>query len=404
MCWVCGASEAVSDQYQSNELLEAKGMSSSTVKSISELEADLNSLTDAYAKDSTARYLARYYAQKSGDDNLKKSIEYYGKAINGDGLSVYARQATALELAALLYVNERYQAFLQSVEHYLEFGGQLKSELMIQQALAHYYLHHKQTALELAGALFNGHLNGNMVLNLQDLNQLLFIFYNLNDLLNSIQLQKSIIELDSYNYEHWLRLSKLYLKNNSPQKAADTLLLVTQKGLVQDQADLLLMCELLVKSGNPFVGARLLQQFFEQFSVDHTLENYDKLFRYWYLAQELTAATAALKQSLTLNQDIARYLDLAELYYQQQDWLAMNETVKLGCENPLQNKQLSRANLLLGISELKLGNLHAAKQAFINASAIGGRIKQAVAYLKYLKVERADPQQKREISGPCNGP
>ncbi len=44
----------LADQYQSNELLEGKGMSSSTVKSIVELEADLNKLTDAYAKDSTA--------------------------------------------------------------------------------------------------------------------------------------------------------------------------------------------------------------------------------------------------------------------------------------------------------------------------------------------------------------
>ncbi len=376
-------------------------MSSSTVKSISELEAQLNGLTDAYAKDSTARYLARYYAQKTGDDNLKKAISYYKKALSGDGLSVYARQATALELSALLFVNEKYQAFLQSVESYLKFGGQKKSELIIQQALAHYYLQQRQTALQLAITLFKKHLSHRVRLNLADLNQLLFIFYNSNDLLSSIQLQKSIIELDSYNHEHWLRLSKLYLKNNNSQKAADTLLLVAQKGLIQDQVDLLLMCDLLVKSGNPFVGARLLQQFFDQFKVDHTLENYDKLFRYWYLAQELTEATVALKQSLSLNQDIARYLDLAELYYQQQDWLAMNVAVKQGCDQPLQNKQISRANLLLGISELKLGNIEEAKKAFINASAIGGQIKQALTYLDYLKVARPNPQKKREIIGPC---
>ena len=376
-------------------------MSSSTVKSIVELEADLNTLTDAYAKDSTARYLARYYAQKSGMDNLKKAIAYYRQSLSGDGLSVYAKQATALELGALLYVNEKYQAFLRTMEDYLDYGGQAESELLIQQALAHYYLNQRQTALDLAAVLFKQHQSQAMTLSLSELNQLLFIFYNLKDLLHGIDVQIAIIELDSYNQDYWLRLSKLYLKNNNPQKAADTLLLVAQKGLIQEQDDLLLMCELLVKSGNPYVGARLLQQFFDEFHVDHTLETYDRLFRYWYLAQELAPATQALSQSTALNQDISRYLDLAELYYQQQDWPAMNATVKLGCENPLENKQVSRANLLLGISELKLGNIELAKQAFVNASAIGGKIKQALVYLQYLKVPKPDPQQRLKISGPC---
>jgi len=391
----------LADQYQSNELLEGKGMSSSTVKSIVELEADLNKLTDAYAKDSTARYLARYYAQKSGIENLNKAISYYKQSLRGEGLSVYAKQATALELAALLYVHEEYQGFLQTFEDYQGYGGKAKPELLIQQALAHYYLAQRQTALSLAGVLFKQHQGLLLKLSLSELNQLLFIFYNLNDLLQGIDVQIAIIEMDSYNADYWLRLSKLYLKNNNPQKAADTLLLVAQKGLIQEQSDLLLMCDLLVKSGNPYVGARLLQQFFDEFHVDHTLEIYDRLFRYWYLAQELKAATRALKDSTALNQDLARYLDLAELYYQQQDWPAMNATVKLGCENPLENKQVSRANLLLGISELKLGNIELAKQAFVNASAIGGRIKQALVYLDYLKVARPNPQQKLEISGPC---
>ncbi len=389
------------DQYQSNELLHSKGMSSDSVKSIAELEAQLNGLTDAYAKDSTARYLARYYAQQDGTQGLQKAIKYYQASIKGEGLSVYAKQATALELASLLYVSEKYQLFLSAVVAYQEYGGQAKPDLRIQQMLAHYYLQNKKTSITLAKALFNEHKRQTLILDLSDLKQLLFVFYHLNDLLSSIQVQTALIEMDSYNHEHWLRLSQLYLKNKMPKKAADTLLMVVQKGLVQDQADLLLLCELLLESGNPFVAARLLQQFMDQFHVDHTLQNLDNLFRYWYLAQEVKPAILALKQSLLLNQDIGRYLDLAELYYQQQDWPQMHATVIDGCRHPLQNIQVSRANLLLGISELKLGNLERAKQAFLNASLIGGKVKQAQAYLTYLKVKRLNPAKRLKITGPC---
>ncbi len=389
------------DQYQSNELLHWKGMSSDSVKSIAELEAQLNDLTDAYVKDSTARYLARFYAQQDGAQGLQKAIKYYQASINGGGLSVYAKQATALELASLLYVNEKYQLFLSALVDYQTFGGQAKPELRIQQMLAHYFLANKKTAITLAKGIFNEHKRQSLSLGLSELNQLLFVFYNLNDLFSSIEVQSALIEMDSYNHEHWLRLSQLYLKNKMPNKAADTLLMVVQKGLVQDQVDLLLLCDLLVESGNPFVAARLLQQFMDQFHVDHTLGNYDKLFRYWYLAQEVNPAILALKQSLLLNQDIGRYLDLAELYYQQQDWPQMQATVINACEHPLQNIQVSRANLLLGISELKLGNLERAKQAFLNASLIGGKVKQAQIYLKYLKVKRPNPAKRLKITGPC---
>ncbi len=389
------------DQYQSNELLHSKGMSSDSVKSIAELEAQLNGLTDAYAKDSTARYLARFYAQQDSKEGLQKAIKYYQASIKGEGLSVYAKQAAALELASLLYVNEKYQMFLNALVDYQSFGGKAKPGLRIQQMLAHYYLENKKTSITLARTIFDEHTRQSLSLNLSNLKQLLFIFYNSNDLLSSIKVQTALIEMDNYNHEHWLRLSQLYLKNKMSNKAADTLLMVVQKGLVHDQTDLLLLCDLLVESGNPFVAARLLQQFMDQFHVDHTLENHDKLFRYWYLAQEIKPAILTLKQSLLLNQDIGRYLDLAELYYQQQDWPQMHATVINGCERPLQNIQVSRANLLLGISELKLGNVQLAKQAFLNASLIGGKVKQAQAYLKYLKVKGPNPAKRLKITGPC---
>lgn len=108
-----------------------------------------------------------------------------------------------------------------------------------------------------------------------------------------------------------------------------------------------------------------------------------------------------LKTSLKYDFSTKRHLDLAELYYQQQDWLAMNAIIKQACDLPLQAKYVSRANLLLGISELKLNNKDDAIDAFYNATMISGRVKEAVAYLKYLNVDISDYRQNERISGIC---
>ncbi len=390
------------EQYQSHELLTSKGQSKYEVKSIMELEAELNKLTDAYAKDSTARYLARHYAQQRDQASVQKAIVFYRQSLSGSGLSVYAKQVTALELMALLYNNEMHQAFLDTAKQYESYGGKPKSDLLIQMALCHYQLQHKKDALNLAVIIFNKQNSQEFQLSLDELNQLLYLFYNSADYLHSAQVQQFIIELDSYNAKQWLRLGKLHLKNKQANKAADTLFLATQKGLLVEQADIILMCDLMLSSGNPFVAARLMQQLMDMFNVDHTIENYDRLFRYWYTAHELEAAAATLKKSLYLNKDSVRYLDLAQLYYQLQDWPAMNTTIINLCDDPLQGKFVSRASLLLGISELKLGNKRGAIEAFVDATLIGGEVKQAQAYLEYLKVEKSNPTMRRaRFNGPC---
>lgn len=389
------------EQYQSNELLESKSQNAKTVKSIAELEAELSGLQDAYTKDSTARYLARHYAQKNTQASLNKAIEYYRMSLKGDGLSVYAKQATMLELLALLYVNKMYQDFLKGIKQYVGLQGSPSAKLKIKIMLSHYHLKQKKQALVQARSLFDAYQKTAIDLDVDDLNQILFTLYNLQDYISSAKVQQELVSLDENSVKQWLRLSKMHLKNNKPDQAAQILLMAMQKGLAMEQDDLLLMCDLISLSGNPFIAARLMNQLLADFQVDLNVENYDRLFKYWYLSQEVKLASMVLKTSLKYDFSTKRHLDLAELYYQQQDWLAMNAIIKQACDLPLQAKYVSRANLLLGISELKLNNKDDAIDAFYNATMISGRVKEAVAYLKYLNVDISDYRQNERISGIC---
>ncbi len=388
-------------QYQSNELLESKGQSKQVVKSIVELEAELSSLSDAYSKDSTARYLARHYAQQNNKISVNKAIEYYRLSLAGDGLSIYAQQATMLELLTLFFQHKLYQDFSQGFDQYLILKGQPTPALNIKAMLSYYYLKQKKTAVNLAKKLFRDYDSQLIQLQLTELNQILFILYNLADFLTSIKVQQSIVLLDPYSVDQWLRLSKLHMKNNKPDQAAEILLLMAQKGLLLEQHDFLLMIDLIHNSGNAFIAARLMQELIDDFKVDHNLDNFDRLFKYWYLAKETDKAALALKMSLKYDDGIKRYLDLAEIYYQQKKWADMNSVIKQGCIVKVAREDTGRANLLLGISELKLNNYDKAISAFYNATLISGRVSEAITYLDYLEVDVRDKSRYETISGVC---
>jgi hypothetical protein len=388
-------------QYQSNELLESKGQSKQVVKSIVELEAELSGLSDAYSKDSTARYLARHYAQQNNKISVNKAIDYYRLSLAGNGLSIYAQQATMLELLTLFFQHKLYQDFSQGFDQYLILKGQPTPALNIKAMLSYYYLKQKKTAVNLAKKLFRDYDSQLIQLQLTELNQILFILYNLADFLTSIKVQQSIVLLDPYSVDQWLRLSKLHMKNNKPDQAAEILLLMAQKGLLLEQDDFLLMIDLIHNSGNAFIAARLMQELIDDFKVDHNLDNFDRLFKYWYLAKETDKAALALKMSLKYDDGIKRYLDLAEIYYQQKKWADMNSVIKQGCIVKVAREDTGRANLLLGISELKLNNYDKAISAFYNATLISGRVSEAIAYLDYLEVDVRDTSRYEAISGVC---
>jgi hypothetical protein len=294
-----------------------------------------------------------------------------------------------------------YTDFVNGIDQYIKLNGKITPELNIKAMLSYYHLNKKKKSLSIANKLFKAHINQQVELEVNDLNQILFTYYNLGDFLNSAKLQTLIIALDEHSADQWLRLSKLHLKNNQPDQAAEVMLLMIQKGLLLEQDDLVLMTDLIHNSGNAFIAGRLMQQLLDEFQVDHNLENFDRLFKYWYLSQEIDKAAVALKASLKYDLSIKRFLDLAQVYYQQHHWADMNATIKEACSWPLEAKYVGRANLLLGISELKLNNQEDAVEAFYNATMISGKVKEAMAYLSYLKVDTSDMRRYESISGVC---
>jgi len=390
-----------SEQYQSDEIGNAKPRSAQEQKSIQELEDDIDTLEDAYSKQSTARFLARHYVQQNSEAAIKKAIEYYLMALKGDGLSIYAKQETLEELLSLYYQQSMYSQFLEYYRQYIDLQGKPDAEMRIKQMLSLYHLEQTQGSHEQAKALLQAFEHQTLELGMTELTQILYVLYKLEDVLMSLRVQKWIVSLDEYSFDQWFRLSKLYIKANQPQKAASVLLSALQKGMVGQQENLLLTADLISQSGNPSIAARLLEQLLNQYYVDHNAKNFTRLFEYWYLAQEKQQAAEALRKSLKYEGNAERYLDLAELYYQLQEWQKMNAVIRQACESTINETLTGRANVLLGISALKTNSEQTAINAFSFAAMYKDSAKEAKAYLAYLDVDLSQLSQRSQNTSPC---
>jgi effector-binding domain-containing protein len=169
------------------------------------------------------------------------------------------------------------------------------------------------------------------------------------------------------------------------------------------ERDIQLLADLQAYNKNPYGAAELLAQAMGQGKVKASGANYRKLFQFWLLAREKDKSGKALMKAAKLSGDIELYLYLAQLQMEQRDWQPMHQTMLAACADQLQDKYVSRANLLLGVSQLKLGDSAGARRSFINATLIGGANAQAGQWLDFMNAEPATKDEVRRIVGICYG-
>lgn len=385
---------AYADQYRSQELIIPTA-TSTVKKSIDELERELASMKSNYGKSSTARYLARHFA----DGNPDKAEKYYRTALLGDGLSDIAKQDVLSELAQILLRQKKYPQLLQTIEQRRNLGGKDTTLLLVAQAMAQYQMQQYALAIASADAIIATEKTPDDIL----LKQLLFVYYNCNAYNKAVHILQRYLQFHPEDVASWRQLAAIFLKLEQKGKAADTLSVAYQKQLPLTEQDLYLLIELYARNGNPYAAARFLEQAIQLKQLPATIDYQEKLFSYWMLAREHTRAIAALQQTLLLQPSIDRYLQLAQLQMETQQWQAMKDTVATACTQALPDHLISHANLLLGISELKLGNTQAARRAFINASLVGGETGSdtALGYLRYMAAEPATTQELETFEGIC---
>ena len=385
------------EQYRSKLYLDpGKQLSESSQLSLKELEQQIDSMTNAYSKSSTGRYLARHYV---AEKNYVKAIEYYRTALSAEGLSGVANEVLLKELAGIYVLNKQYKEAIESLDQLSSTPAKEQdTSIIILRAQAYYGLSDYLSVVETLDEIMP---QQNTLSDLQ-LKQMLGLYYNAGSYVQSEQILQTLINRDPQQFSYWQQLTSIYLMQNKHKRALDQLSLARQKQLQFSPNDILLLADLYVANSAPEKGARLFQQAIAVGEIENNEKYNKRLFEYWLQARENEKATETLTRAIKQIQDFELFIRLAQLQMEQEDWQGMHGTMLFACQKTLDDKYVSRANLLLGVSQLKLGDKTNARASFINSTLISGAGDKARAWLKYMNAERPESDELRAITGPCH--
>ncbi len=240
-------------------------------------------------------------------------------------------------------------------------------------------------------------------LNTAQMRQALALYYRAGAYAQCERLLQRLLELEPDHAQHWHLLASVYLQQNKRRQALDQLALAWEKSVPFTERDILLLADLQGANKNPYGAAELLSAALTENKLAASGANYRKLFEFWFQAREQDKASKALQQAAQLSGDTDLYLYLAQLQMDQRAWQSMHQTMLAACANQLADKYVGRANLLLGVSQLKLGDETGARRSFINATLIGGANAQAGQWLDFMQAAPTTRDEARRIAGICYG-
>lgn len=391
------ASLALAQQYRSKVLIDPSGsLGKDVALSVEQLEQQLNSINDPYAKSTAGRHLARHYVEQKQYD---KAINYYQQALAAEGLSDIANREILRELAQVYLLNEDYDSAVTALERVLQF--ELVPESGDYLLLAQAYFKKQDyvgvvASLDQLQEIFPS-------LDVSQIRQALALYYRAGAYPQCASLLQQLLVIEPDEPQNWHQLVSIYLLLDKRRQALDQLSLAYEKAVPFGEQDLRLLVDLRAINSNPYGAAELLQQSLDTGALDNDGDNYRKLFELWLQAREKDRASIALAEAARLTGDTQLYLHLAQLYMEQEAWQPMQDTMIAACEQRLDDKYVSRANLLLGISQLKLGDKDGARRSFINATLIGGASTQAGQWLQFINAEPASKREARRIVSLCYG-
>lgn len=384
-------------QYRSRIMLDPLGeLGKGSEMSVRELEQQIDTIADPYARSSATRHLARHYVQQQ---DYASAIAWYKEALAAQGLSDVANREMLRELAQVYLLSENYRDAATTLERVLRIKLVPESGDFLLLAQSRYKLGNYVAVV----AALDGIQAQGLQLDTGQMKQALALYYRTGAFEQCEDILQQLLELQPDDAANWHQLASVFLQQNKRREARDQLMLALEKGIPFTADQLILLIDLQAVTGNPNGAALILQESLKGGLLTANAANYRKLFELWLQARERDRAVSALDTAATLSGDTELYLYLAQLQMEDQHWLQMQDTLLATCQAQLQDRYVSRANLLMGVSLLKQGRDDVARRLFINATLVGGANEQAGQWLGFMDAVPATKDEARRVVGPCYG-
>jgi len=172
-----------------------------------------------------------------------------------------------------------------------------------------------------------------------------------------------ILSLHFPKRRYWLQLAGTYSELGRIDKQLSTLELAYISNQLSNERDFKNLAYLYLSENIPYKAAKVIQQGIEQGIVARTDKNLNLLSTAWSLAKEPSLALTALIEAATLSASGTYDLQLARLYFNQDNWTEAIKAVESARAKDSSNKN-SDIDLLYAISLFNLDRLGDAQLAF----------------------------------------
>jgi len=396
------------DQYRSR----TSGVWKATTekKTIEGLEKSLKDLEqNPYAKALTSRNLAHAHLRNK---DYAKTIVYLEQAIETKSLSPYAEQDMLLELAQVYMAADQHQNVVDTLDKWFPNADKVDSRTYLLLASAYVELQQYEKAVE----PLEKALEQSKSMEEDWYRLLLSVHYKLHHFENCTHLLKEMIRLFPTHTDYYVQLSSLYTKMGEKDQALSVMELAYKSNKLTRSEDLVLLAQQFLVNNVPYKAGVLLDTSLKNGQIEESVDTLELLAMAWMQAKERAFAVPPLKKALQASDKDEYHLWLAQLSMDMRNWeeaihviqkalakahrekksydrARANSSRSHGLKMPLLLKKMGELYLLLGIAHYELSETSLARQAFLEASQIGGAMKQASDWLSYLDSDLQSPDR-----------
>ena len=156
---------------------------------------------------------------------------------------------------------------------------------------------------------------------------LLSIYYDRKDYTAAAYLLEKLIVIYPHKKEYWKQLSGVRYQLNNEQEALSVLQLAYLNGLLKEESELINLAKFYTFNGMPYKGAQIIETGIDDKIIKPEENNLRLLAECYLRANELGKAIIILSKAVEISNDADLYIKLANLHYEQEDWLATIETI-----------------------------------------------------------------------------
>ncbi len=204
----------------------------------------------------------------------------------------------------------------------------------------------------------------------------------LEDWPQAIVWQKQLLAAEPQNMQHWYQLSALMQRSKQQRGALATMRLAYQQGLFTKPEHYTLLSQLLLREGNAYYAASILDQAIEQNQLPRSKANQRLLSQAWLLAKQQQQAGDALAKLIEIEPSDRNLRQYAQLLLQQQQWSKAAKVLAQLLEQ--QTEAEPKLLLMLAVANVHLNNYQQARQLLVKAKQDRSLRNETEVWLNYL--------------------